>query len=241
MSTNESRQPIGGGVLIVAAHPDDEVLGCGGVVARHAANGQPVDILILAEGATARGEQRGAGGMSAEVKALREAAHFAAETLGARPPQFVGLPDNRMDTLPLLDIVKYVEEAVERAKPSLIYTHHGGDLNIDHRITHQAVVTACRSLPGSCVDAIYAFETLSSTEWSTTGMGPGFRPTRFVAIGDMLERKLKALECYRSEMREFPHARSIKAVEAQAVLRGAEAGVTAAEAFEVIREIVRDD
>ena len=240
MSIDESGEATGGGVLIVAAHPDDEVLGCGGVVARHAAMGERVDTLILAEGATARDEQRNADGRSAEVEALRQSACAAAKILGARPPQFVGLPDNRMDILSLLDIVKYVEEAVERAKPTLIYTHHGGDLNIDHRITHQAVVTACRSLPGSCIDAIYAFETLSSTEWSTTGTGPGFRPTRFVAIGNTLDRKLKALECYESEMRDFPHARSQKAVEAQAVLRGAVAGVAAAEAFEVIREVVRD-
>jgi LmbE family N-acetylglucosaminyl deacetylase len=241
MSIDDSRRPPGGGVLIVAAHPDDEVLGCGGVAARHAANGEWVDTLILAEGATAR-DKRGTGvGMSAEVRALREAASAAARILGAKPPQFAGLPDNRMDTVPLLAVVKYVEEAVERAKPALIYTHHGGDLNIDHRITHQAVITACRSLPGSCVNAVYAFETLSSTEWSTNGTGSGFRPTRFVAVGDMLERKLQALECYESEMRDFPHARSRKAVEAQAVLRGAEAGVTAAEAFEVVREIVRDE
>jgi len=239
MSTDENGPPSGG-VLIVAAHPDDEVLGCGGVAARYAANGQRVNILILAEGATARDKVRSGGGMSAEVMALRDAAGAAAKVLGAKPPQFVGLPDNRMDTVPMLEVAKYVEEAVERIRPALIYTHHGGDLNIDHRITHQAVITACRSLPDSCVDAVYAFETLSSTEWSSNGTGPGFRPTRFVAIGDVLDQKLLALKCYETEMRDFPHARSMKAVEAQAALRGAEAGVTAAEAFEVVREIVRD-
>jgi len=228
----------GGGILIVVAHPDDEILGCGGIAARHAAAGDRVDTLILAEGATARQRQRDGSGGSAEIEALREAARAAAKVLGTEPPRFAGLPDNRMDSLPLLDIVKHVEETVERLEPSRVYVHHGGDLNVDHRLTHQAVITACRPLPGVPVRGIYTFETASSTEWGTTGIDSGFRPTRFVDIGDFLDLKLRALDCYQSEMRSFPHARSREAIEARARVRGAEAGVAAAEAFEVIREII---
>ncbi len=230
--------PSGRCVLIVAAHPDDEILGCGGIAARHAAAGDRVAALILAEGATARRPRRDGASDSTEIEALRDAARAAAKILGTEPPQFAGLPDNRMDSLALLDIVKRVEETVERLAPGLVYTHHGGDLNVDHRLTHQAVVTACRPLPDAPVRAIYTFETASSTEWGTAGTDAGFRPTRFVDIGDFLDSKLRALDCYEAEIRPFPHARSREAVEVRARVRGAEAGLAAAEAFEIVREIV---
>ncbi len=239
MSIEASRDGQSGGrVLIVAAHPDDEILGCGGVAARHAAAGDRVDTLILAEGATARQPRRGGASGSAEIEALRDAARAAAKILGTEPPQFAGLPDNLMDSLTLLDIVKHVEETVERLTPRFVYTHHGGDLNVDHRLTHQAVITACRPLPGAPVRGIYTFEVASSTEWGSTGIDAGFRPRRYVDIGDFLDLKLRALACYEAEMRPFPHARSREAIEARARVRGAEAGVAAAEAFEVIREII---
>jgi LmbE family N-acetylglucosaminyl deacetylase len=238
MSIEAPRGPSGGHVLIVAAHPDDEILGCGGLAARHAAAGDRVNTLILAEGVTARQPRRGGVGDSAEIEALRDAARAAAKILGTEPPQFAGLPDNRMDSLALLDIVKHVEETVERLAPRFVYTHHGGDLNVDHRLTHQAVITACRPLPGAPVRGIYTFEVASSTEWGSTGIDAGFRPRRYADIGDFLDLKLQALDCYVAEMHTFPHARSREAIEARAQVRGAEAGVAAAEAFEVIREII---
>jgi LmbE family N-acetylglucosaminyl deacetylase len=239
MSIDATQGDLPGGlVLIVAAHPDDEILGCGGIVARHAAAGDRVETLILAEGATARQQTRDTSGGAAEINALRDAAWAAAKVLGSEPPQFASLPDNRMDSLTLLDIVKHVEATVERLQPRFVYTHHGGDLNVDHRLTHQAVITACRPLPGAPVRGIYSFETASSTEWGSTGIDPGFRPTRFVDISDFIALKLQALDCYEAEMRPFPHARSNEAIEARARVRGAEIGVFAAEAFEVIREIM---
>ena len=144
--------------------------------------------------------------------------------LGTRPP----LPDNRMDGIGLLDIVKRVEEVVEEVEPNIVYTHHGGDLNIDHRITHQAVMTACRPVPGSKVGAMYACEIPSSTEWASTAIGEPFRPTHFVDIGSHMSTKLQALDCYEGEMRAFPHARSLRAVETLANLRGSRVGVDAA-------------
>ena len=121
--------------------------------------------------------------------------------------------------------------------PEVVYTHHAGDLNVDHRIVHQATVTACRPLPGSPVRALYAFETVSSTEWQTAG--ESFRPQRCVDIEPFLGRKLRALDAYQAEMRPFPHARSHEAVEALARVRGAAAGLRAAECFVVVREVVR--
>ena len=193
--------------------------------------------LILAEGVTARDPGREAEALAVDIEALRDAARKAAVVLGAEPPRLDGLPDNRLDGLALLDVIKPVEAVVAELSPDIVYTHHGGDLNIDHRVVHQATVTACRPLPGSPVRGLYAFETASSTEWASEAIGPTFRPTRYVDIGERLEIKLQALQCYATEMRPFPHARSIEAVRAQAHLRGAQVGLHAAEAFEVIREI----
>ena len=220
-------------VLIVAAHPDDEVLGCGGVASRHVKSGDRVTSLIVAEGATSRGEAQ-----AGEVAALQGAARAAAETLGAQPPRFGGLPDNRLDSVALLDVVKLIEETAAEIRPEIVYTHHAGDLNIDHQIVAHAVATAFRPLPGAGPRALYAFETVSSTEWAEPSEGGSFLPSHFVDISDTLDTKLAALRCYESEMRDFPHPRSHEGVEALARLRGATAGLKAAEAFAVIREVV---
>ena len=224
-------------VLVVVAHPDDEILGCGGALARHAAEGDTVHILIVGEGATSRDARRDPHGREPELAALGAAASRAADAIGAEAPNMLGLPDNCLDGLPLLDVVKPTEAIIEALKPEIVYTHHAGDLNVDHRIVHQAVVTACRPLPGSSVRAIHAFETVSSTEWQSGGQV--FRPQRWVDIEPYLDRKLLALEAYAAEMRPFPHARSREAVEALARVRGAAAGLRAAECFMVVREVVR--
>ncbi len=226
-------------VLVVAAHPDDELLGCGGTLARHADAGDEVHILILAEGATARKGLAVGDARDATLQALRAAATRAAAIIGAHPPRFQGFPDNRMDGLPLIRVVRVVEAAVEAVRPDVVYTHHGGDLNIDHRITHQAVLTACRPLPENGVRTLLAFETVSSSEWASEAVGTPFRPQRFVDIGAHLDRKCRALACYETEMRPFPHARSLAGVDALARHRGASAGLEAAEAFMVIRDIDR--
>ena len=227
-------------ICIIAAHPDDEVLGCGGTAARHADTGDEVHVLIMAEGATARADEGDRNGNYVEErKALRAAAETAASILGTKSPAFADFPDNRMDTAALLDVTKRIEQMIGKIKPDIVYTHHGGDLNIDHRIVHQAVLTACRPLPDSPVRAIYTFETVSSTEWSSLEEDAGaFRPTRFVDISGQLERKLAALGAYGMEMRTPPHARSKENVSALAAHRGASAGLMAAEAFMVVRERV---
>jgi LmbE family N-acetylglucosaminyl deacetylase len=219
-------------VLVVAAHPDDEVLGCGGTVARHAAEGETVHVLIVAEGATARQD-----GTPEGVKTLRKAAEAAARVLGTETPAFLGLPDNRLDGLDRLDIIQAIEEVIGRVGPDTVYTHHGGDLNIDHRIVHEAVVTACRPLPGTVVRRLYCFETVSSTEWATSSIGTPFVPNHFVGVEAFMATKLAALDCYASEMRPFPHARSVEAIESLAALRGAQSGLAAAEAFACVRDL----
>jgi N-acetylglucosamine malate deacetylase 1 len=223
-------------VLVVAAHPDDEALGCGGTIARHVAAGDRVHVQFMSDGVASRADENEAN--SADKLRRREEALAAAQVLGLALPRFADFPDNRLDTVPLLELVKCVEETVEDLAPNVVYTHHGGDLNVDHRLVHDAVLTACRPLPGRKVRAIYAFEVLSSTEWASPAASRGFQPNRFVEITAEMETKLTALACYGSEMRPPPHARSLEAVKAMATLRGASAGVPKAEAFAVLREVL---
>jgi LmbE family N-acetylglucosaminyl deacetylase len=157
--------------------------------------------------------------------------------LGARDVSWHDLPDNRFDTVPLLEVVKVVEGVVLRLAPDVIYTHHGGDLNVDHRVVSQAVLTATRPVLGQSVREIYAFEIPSSTEWAFQRLEPVFRPNVFIDITATLEAKVKALACYETEVRAFPHPRSPEALQSIAQRWGSVAGVKQAEAFELIRAI----
>ena len=147
------------------------------------------------------------------------------------------LPDNRLDTVPLLDVVKIVESLVERLQPEVIYTHHAGDLNVDHGVIHRAVLTATRPVTGQPVREIYAFEVASSTEWAFQRIEPAFRPNVFVDITRTIEAKIAAMECYETEARKFPHPRSPEALRALATRWGSVVGCAAAEAFELVRSV----
>ncbi len=224
-------------VLVLAAHPDDEVLGCGGTIAWHVDQGHDVAIHLMAEGATSRTNVPDRVAMASELESLRSSARKAADILGASI-SFDSYPDNRMDSVDLLDVVKSVERLIAEIRPDRIYTHHSGDVNIDHRIVHQAAVTACRPVPEQCVRSLLFFETPSSTEWQPATSGEVFAPNWFVSIDTTIERKREALKAYASEMREFPHSRSLAAINHLACWRGASAGVHAAEAFMLGRTIV---
>ena len=150
-------------ILVVASHPDDEVLGCGGTMAAHADVGDVVDVVIVVEGATSRDAKRDTGKQAKALSALQQSACDAAQVLGARKPHFLGLSDNRLDGMELIEVIKPIETLINELKPQVVYTQHGGDLNVDHRIVHQAVVTACRPAPGACVRAIYGYETSAYT------------------------------------------------------------------------------
>lgn len=213
-------------ILVIAPHGLDEALGCGGAMARHADCGDLVHVLILFGDGTGRDAAR------------RAAAAKSAQILGARPPRFAGFPENRSDTLPLLEIIGAIERRASEVKPEVVYVSHGGNLNIDHQSAFRAAMTALRPVPGSSVRAIYAYEILSSTDWAPRGPGAPFFPTRFVDISGSLERKLAALAAYGDEMRPAPHARSMENTRALAAQRGATVGFAAGEAFEVVRELV---
>jgi LmbE family N-acetylglucosaminyl deacetylase len=219
-------------ILVVAAHPDDEVLGAGATLARHAKAGDAIAVLILATGL----DSRGAATTEAH-RGLRHQAEKAAAILGVTNVHFAGFPDNRMDTVALLDVVKAIEDFAARVTPEIVYTHHARDLNIDHEITARAVATAFRPIPGAPTKRLLAFDVPSATDWNPSAMP--FAPSVFIDAGATLETKLKAMACYEGELRPFPHARSLEAIRARAVAWGTHVGLPAAEPFEMLREIVR--
>ena len=225
-------------ILVVAAHPDDEVLGCGGAIAHHADSGDQVHILIVAEGSTSRLDRRDRLQVSSELAVLSNAARKAASILGASGVEFLDFPDNRLDSFDRLDLIKAIEKCFSRYKPDCVYVHHAGDLNVDHRRLHEAVVTACRPTPNHTVKRLLSYEVASSTEWQPSGSAPVFHPNWFVDISNQWERKQEALALYASEMRSWPHARSIAAIEHMVRWRGAQVGVEAAEAFCLLRQLV---
>lgn len=219
-------------ILIVAAHPDDEILGCGGTIAKLSSK-NTISALILGEGITSRDIDNS----ESLLQKLEEDAIKAQEALGIENSLFERFPDNSFDKIPLLDIVKKVEEHVKKIKPEIIFTHHHSDLNIDHRITFQAVLTCCRPQPNFLHPDIYSFEIPSSTEWQVSTGETIFKPNVFVDISDTIKQKIKALEHYQSEMREFPHPRSFKAIRIMAQDWGRKVGKEYVEAFELIRSI----
>lgn len=226
-------------ILVIAAHPDDEILGCGGTMALHAKSGDKVKVVIMAEGLTSRAESRNKDKLKKEFAQLYSSAKKANATLGVKDVTILDFPDNRMDSLDLIDVIKKIEKIIDTFNPEIIYTHHFCDLNVDHQIINKAVMTATRPIPGQSVKRVQFFEVASSTDWGFTGVASGnyFNPNIFINIDSTLKLKLKALSFYHQEMRDFPHARSIEGLEALAKWRGAFSGFPAAEAFVLGREL----
>ncbi len=222
-------------ILILAAHPDDEVLGCGGTIAKLADQGASIHVAFLSDGVFSRecGQEK----QQENLIARRNAAQKACDILGVKSVSFDNFPDNRMDTVALLDITQAIEHLIEKHQPDTVFTHHAGDVNIDHRRLHEAVVPACRPQRGHLVKTLLSFEVPSSTEWQLPGSAPAFMPNWFVDISATLDRKLAALELYADELRAWPHPRSRQGVEHLAHWRGATVGVEAAEAFVLGRQL----
>lgn len=223
-------------VLVFAAHPDDELLGLGGTVRKLTDEGVTVRAVIMAEGITSRSNKREEADKK-ELIELQKDSRKAAEIVGYESIDFCGLPDNRMDGMELLDVIKHISKYIDMYRPDTVFTHHHGDLNIDHRITCEAVLTACRPVGDYCVKRIYAFETPSSSEWNYNYVEP-FTPNVYIDVTDTLEAKVKGMQCYRTESTIYPHPRSAEALRALGRYRGSNAGMEMAEAFVLLRENV---
>lgn len=222
-------------ILVVAAHSDDEALGCGGTIARHAAEGDKVHVIYMTDGVSARPEQKG----HIEQQVRNDAALKACQILGVEKSYQFNFPDNQMDSVPLLSLTQAIESIVSTYKPNIIYTHHHGDLNIDHQLTLQATLTACRPQPESSVEKILSFEVPSSTEWNSPYSKNTFSPNCFIDVSKYMDTKLAALLAYEEEMRSPPHSRSLANISNTAKVRGHSIGVNSAEAFMIQRLIQR--
>lgn len=225
--------------LVVAAHPDDEVLGCGATMARIASEGGLVQTIFLADGESSRflASEIGSPKVIEKLLSRRAAANSAATILGNLPPKFFDLPDNRLDVVSVLEIAKIIEAEIASFKPSRVFTHFSGDLNVDHQKVHEAVLVATRPQSDFSVREVICFELPSSTEWRPPGSGLAFSPNLFIGVEGFDNQKFAALTAYETEMRAFPHPRSTEAILALMKWRGASTNLALAEAFVISRGI----
>ena len=217
-------------ILVVAAHPDDEVLGCGGTLLKHAKNNDEILLLFASDGESSRIKSK------KKILYRKKQAIKVAKIIKANKPIFLNFPDNQLDKINILKIAKKFEEVVEKFRPDIVYTHHYNDLNVDHRLTFEATMIACRPLIESSVTEIYCFEILSSTDWRGIN-NLNFRPNVYVDIKNYIKKKIDLMNVYEKEIKASPHPRSIESITAKAISRGSEANLFYAESFELIRFI----
>ena len=221
-------------IFVIVAHSDDETLGLGGTINRHFLAGDKVYVQSMTDGVSSRFDKN-----LEKIKERLNAANKAAKTLGFEWLESGQFPDNSMDSISILDVVKFIEKSKSLLNPDIIYTHSGVDLNIDHKIVNQAAITAFRPQPNEKWTEIRLFETPSSTEWGINNLNQYFQPNLWVNIKNNWLCKLEALKKYHLEMRNYPHSRSFEAVENLAKYRGNQVGLHYAESFQVIKKIVR--
>ena len=226
-------------ILVVVAHPDDEVLGLGAtmftLINDYNCN---VRVVILGEGITSRADERDVAKWQNELETHRSNIRSAQKAIGYESVGIYDFPDNRFDSIQLLDLIKVIEKEKSEFKPEIIFTHHGGDVNIDHQRAFEAVITACRPMDSEAVKSIITFETMSGTEWRASSDPRQFIPNLFFEISEhALSAKIKAMESYEYERRSYPHPRSPEALRIRAQMWGVANGLKLAEAFQVIRLI----
>ena len=220
---------MGKNILVVAAHPDDELLGLGGTLKKLIKKGHKVITVITALG------------RKEEEHHIKNFSEKANKHLGIEKVIFLDYPNLELETFPLHTVTKKIEALIKKYQPEIIFTHHYGDINRDHQVTYQAVLTAARPLPNQKAIEILCFETLSSSEWTQHTDSNTFKPNYFVDITNEIEEKIQALHHYDVEMRDFPHPRSYSGVRYLASVRGMTVGVSYGEAFEIIRRIWKNE
>ena len=227
-------------IMLVVAHPDDELLGLGASMNRLIRDfGAIVHVVILGEGITSRADKRDTQAFKEELEVHRSNIIAAANNIGFQSNSIYDFPDNRFDTVALLDIIKVVEKEKNAFSPEIIFTHHGGDVNIDHQRTFDAVITACRPIQDELTKLIFTFETPSGTEWRASSDPRTFIPNFFLNVSENnMNAKIEGMECYQFEKRAYPHPRSPEALKIQAQRWGVSVGTEFAEAFCLIRCII---
>lgn len=219
-------------ILIVAAHPDDEVLGCFATVGKLIKQGYEAYTLILSKGKTSRGETK-----KEELDILQDEMQKANALIGVKKVYSADFPDNEFDSVPLLKIVKEIEKIKDEIKPEIVFTHHAADMNIDHQITHKAVLTATRPMENESVKTIYAMEIPSSTEWNSFDKESIFVPNTFFEVAETIDLKVEAMGRYKSELRNSSHPRSLEHIKNLAKVNGTKVGLKYSENFVLIRKV----
>ncbi|MEG0075285.1 MAG: PIG-L deacetylase family protein [Eubacterium sp.] len=219
-------------ILIIAAHPDDEVYGMGGTIAKLNRAGNEIYVLIVTEGCSTQY----VGNKDIILKKQKEA-QIAGEILGIKAVMFSNLPDMKLDTVSHVAVNQVIEDAIRKIKPAIVYTHHRGDVNKDHRIVYESTMVAVRPIYTQCVKKILCYAVPSSSEWNADLVETTFHPTVFEEIDPFYGLKQRAIESYGTEIRAFPHPRSLKYVDIFDRAMGLKVGLKRSEGFQLIREI----
>lgn len=222
-------------ILVIAAHPDDEVYGMGGTMAKLSAQGHEVHVLIVTDGCTA--QYAGRPDLPELIKTKQAEAREANRLLGVKEVHFGAFPDMRLDTVPHVEVNRLIEETVDAVRPEAVYTHFYGDVNLDHQMVYRSTLVAVRPVPGQCVRELYCYRVPSSTEWSPQLAQTAFLPNVMEETVDYAEAKERALLAYQTEARPYPHPRSARYVRETDRARGLEWGLGPAEGFWLLRKI----
>ncbi len=218
-------------VLAIAAHPDDETIGAGGVIARHVAHGDEVYWCIVTQGYSPPWSEETLAEARSQVDEVQE-------VLGFREVFLLGFPTVKLNTVPYIDLCSALQQVVDQVQPEIVYTTPRDDINQDHRIVYEATLVAARPLPSSSVRRLLCYEISTTARFGLPAGSTGFAPNVFVDISRYLEKKLEAIRCYRTELREYPHPRSVKGLRLLAEERGLSVGLQAAECFQLVRELL---
>lgn len=226
-------------VTVIAAHPDDEVLGMGGTLARHRHEGDCVRIYFLSDGVTGRDKVYDPAKRADDIGARQQAAEACAKLIGVEATEFEHYPNLRMDRESLLDVTQRIEDRLERWETDIVYTHHSSDTNIDHRVCFDATMVACRPIPNRRISSVRCFEVGSSTDYSVPTLGHPFLPNLFIDITDFIDIRRQMMDLYGFELRPPPFPRSTEVLDARSTMRGSQVGISAAEAFMEVRRLIR--
>lgn len=223
-------------VLVIAAHPDDEVLGCGGTVARLSAEGVECHLLIVTDGSSS--QYKDSDNLNEIIVAKKLETKNCADLLGFKSIHYGELPDMKLDTTPHIRINQVIEEVIDKVLPDTVFTHFWGDVNCDHQNVFKSTLVAVRPILGQIVREVYCYRVPSSTEWTPNKADTMFMPNYFVDIEKYAEQKYNAFACYSTELREYPHPRSVQYLRENDKVVGLRVGLLVAEEFVLLRKLI---
>ena len=218
-------------VLVIAAHPDDETIGAGGTIARHVAHGDEVYWCIVTQGYSPPWSEE-------TLAAAQRQVYDVQRVLGIQEVFFCGFPTVKLNTVPYIDLCSALQRVVDQVRPEVVYTTPRDDINQDHRIVYEGTLVATRPLPGTSIRRLLCYEISPTARFGLPAGSSGFVPNVFVEVSQYMDKKLEAVSCYQTELREYPHPRSLEGLRLLAEERGLSVGLKAAECFQLIRELI---